>query len=107
MITQKKKKMDSGSQQAASLTITVTRAVLPKRTLCKLEGRPHLGRPVVERRPFLLEIKLPEAWRVPLKDAREHREGAVSLSKAKCFLPKGFHLAKRLQTQIHLKEIYY
>lgn len=31
------KKMDSGTQQAASLTITVTRAVLPKIMLCKLE----------------------------------------------------------------------
>lgn len=45
--------MDSGTQQAASLTMTVTRVVLPKIMLCKLE-----------RRPFLLESKLPEALRV-------------------------------------------
>lgn len=78
------KKMDSGTQQAASLTITVTRAVLPKIMLCKLEWRPNI-----------------------LKDAREHGEGMVSLSKAKFFLPKCLYLAKRLQTQIYLKEIYY
>lgn len=50
--------MDSGTQQAASLTITVTQAVLSKIMPCSLEWRPTLWRPTEEKIPFLLGNKL-------------------------------------------------
>lgn len=52
--------MDSGAQQAALLTITVTRAFLFKIMLCELEERFNLGwKNTLPLRKLLWALKIP------------------------------------------------